>query len=178
MRLPRELILAVPQPLSLDFTQSPIQLGLRGSPWHVAVASIALCRVRRSVDTIERLFIRYPSPSEMALADDCLGEILAPLGLQHNRARAMQRMSFKWYTTLWLDLRDLNGIGSHVADAVSLFCFGITELESYDTVLHAQAERYDGPSLKEPTVSSYASFVQEMWAYQASKRLQAKAKDM
>lgn len=174
MRLPRELILAVPQPLSLDFDQSPIQLGFRGSPWHVAVASIALCRVRRSVGVIRNLFEMYPSPSEASVADEKLEGIFQPLGLQRQRSRSIQRMSFKWYTTLWQDLRDLNGVGDYVADAVSLFCFGITELESSDAVLHAQAKRYTGPSLKEPTIRSYTSFVQEVRLHERAKRLQTR----
>lgn len=139
--LPREMCRSVPFPGELRFDARPLQLGLGGSPWHVAVASVLLCRTRRvQVDVVlQELFNRWPIPQLLAIAEG-LEPVVQPCGLHMQRARQLQRMSFHWHLDTWEDLRNLPGVGKYVADAVGLFCFGCTELESKDPALHKHAE--------------------------------------
>ena len=151
MSLPRELIRAAPWPDRLRFDCSPIQLGLQGSPWHVVVSSILLCRARRMPTVLEDLLYAYPTPELLASADtSALERIVQPTGLHRNRARHLQQLSHKWYLNTWNDLRDLQGVGQYVADAVGLFCYGCKAVECDDGVLLKHAEVYDGPRMLRP----------------------------
>lgn len=146
--LPRELIHAVPWPEELRYDTSPIQCGLGGSPWHVTVSSVLLQRARRKAPVLQDMFESWSTPELMACSiTEDLEEVLHPLGLHRNRARFLQQLSNKWFTESWSDLRDLNGVGLYVADAVGLFCFGCTALDSTDGVLEQFASKYQGPTL-------------------------------
>lgn len=147
MLLPRELIQHVPWPKNLHFGMSPFQLGLCGSPWHVAVASVCLCRCKRNVPVLSHMFRQWPTPQLMEASDVSLEAVLAPLGLQRQRARHIQQLSSKWYLESWDDLRDFKGVGDYVVDAVALFCFGNTHLTCNDGVLRSYAANYKGPSI-------------------------------
>lgn len=155
MRLPRNLIRAAPWPDTLRFDLSPVQVGLGGSPWHVAVASIMLCRVARKAHIIAEAFRVWPTPELMEASDVELEELLQPLGLQRQRSRSIQLLSRKWRLDTWDELGDLSGVGAYVNDAVGLFCFGVTDLASRDVVLTRYAASYTGPRLLEPTVEAY-----------------------
>ena len=138
MPLPRELCRSVPYPANVSFTARPLQSGLGGYPWMVAVASILLNRARwlQAAPVLANLIGEWPTPEMLALADAAhLERIVRPCGLHHNRARVLIRMSGLWNSSAWADIRDLPGVGVYVADAVGLFCFGCTELESNDHVL-------------------------------------------
>ena len=139
MLIPRELIRSAPFAQALRFDLSPIQLGLGASPWHVAVASVMLCRVKRNVSVVASVFRRWQTPTLLAESDDALADALRPLGFQRQRARQLQTLSRKWDTDTWELLTDLPGVGQYVNDAVGLFCFGCTDLESSDGVLQAYA---------------------------------------
>jgi hypothetical protein len=124
-----------------------LQSTLGRDPWKVAVASVLLCRTRRSCveDVLCNLLDRWPTPPALAASDMELEAALQPLGLHRQRARQLQRMSLKYTTDVWDDLRELPGIGKYVADAVGLVCFGCTELESGDEPLSRYAAAYTGP---------------------------------
>lgn len=147
MKLPPQLIRAAPWPDAIRFDLSPIQLGLGGSPWHIAVASIALRKTRDDSATIASVFRSWPTPLHMESSDTELERVLQPLGLQRVRARSIQQLSRKWYLDTWDDLSDLSGVGDYVSDAVSLFCFGCRFLNSSDSVLRAY--KPTGPAMHE-----------------------------
>lgn len=124
-----------------SFSESPLQLGMREDAWRVTVASVLLCRARRqqAEGVLRELLSRWPTASHLAVAEG-MEEVLRPVGLHRNRARQLQRLSSLWNTEAWGDLRDLPGVGLYVADAVGLFCFGDTNLESTDRVLRSYAD--------------------------------------
>ncbi len=134
---PKELQLNTGRPPV--FGLSPLQLGMP-TPWHVAVASMLLCRTKRyqAETSLIRLLSRWPTPWLLALADDSLELVVAPCGMQRRRARQLRRFSSK-YLESWQRLRDLPGVGAYVHDAVGLFCLGLTDLDSNDEVLRAWA---------------------------------------
>lgn len=138
MRLTPELVHAAPFCTALRFDLTPIQSGFGGSPWHVAVASIALCRVRRNVNVIREMFFRWPTPETMETSDVWLEEVLYPLGLANRRARHIRGLSRRWRSG-WSDLRDLPGVGRYVAAAVELCCFGVADDAGCDHVLEEYA---------------------------------------
>lgn len=141
MALPRLKLLTVHSSNALRFDLKPIQLGLGGCPWRVAVASVLLCRTRRvqMEPILERLFRSWPDPGSLARADR-LEALIQPCGFQNRRAHQLRRLSELWLTDSWDDLRDLPGVGKYVADAVGLVCFGCTDLECADGALLKHAE--------------------------------------
>lgn len=139
MELRRAKCLAWRRGEPLRFDLSPLQLGMP-TVWHTALASMLLCRARRvqAEPVLQRLLALHPGPAEVARAEG-LEELLRSCGLQRNRARQIGRFCVQWLGE-WRDLRELTGVGSYVADAVSLFCFGCRELTCSDRVLRAYAE--------------------------------------
>lgn len=141
LRLTREMVKAVvPGPIVWD-TPGPLQLSLGRCPWRVAVASMLLCRTRyiQAKSTLKELLGRYPTPSALCCAED-IEDIVRPCGLYRNRARQLTRFSCMWLGDGWSEMQELPGVGIYVADAVGLFCFGCTELESFDAVLREYAK--------------------------------------
>lgn len=136
MLLPPELIRSVPFPMfhELSFSCSPIQVGLRGSPWHVAVASILMQRVKRDRGIIECVFRNWSTPELMCIAED-LDLFIEPLGLHRTRARFIRNLSLKWNLDVWSDFHELTGVGKYVAAAVELFCFNYPGNATVDRVL-------------------------------------------
>lgn len=147
MRLPPELIHAVQVQQPARFDLSPIQLGLQGDPFHVTIASMMLCRVRRVPSTIETVFRWWPTPDALAASDGALVSMLQPLGMHRVRARHMQLTARRWDTDTWDDLRDLPGVGRYVAAAVELFCFGCGHDAECDRVLDMYNQQYVGPRM-------------------------------
>ncbi len=142
--LPRLAIKARHSTNVLRFDLSPLQLGLGGCPWRVAVCSILLVRTRvtQVVRVAPELFDQYPTPMELAEAPrGKLAELVGPLGLQYSRAKTLVRFSTRFLEDAWTDMRDLPGVGPYVSDAVGLVCFGCTELESGDAALTSYARR-------------------------------------
>lgn len=137
MPLPRGLLLSV-EPSGEPRYDGPtlLQEGLGGDPWRVIVASVLLCRARRSqvAGCLRELLAAHPSPNHLARAEG-LEELLRPCGLHRQRARQLQRLSSLWFSGAWEDARDLPGVGVYVADAVGLVCFGCVDLESTDAAL-------------------------------------------
>lgn len=122
MRLPPELLRLTPcpQPHELRFDLLPIQVGLCRSAWHVTIASIIHTTVRPRI--VQSLFNLCPNPLMLALADVIDLQVL--LGFHRTRCRHLQRLSWRWDTSGWSDLRDLPSISKRVADAVQVYCFG------------------------------------------------------
>lgn len=134
--LSREMVKAVvPQPVSWG-ALGPLQLSLGGCPWRVAVASMLLCRTRRcqAEPALKALLAQWPDAAALCRAEG-LEWVVRPCGMHRNRARQLQRFSCLWLSDSWQDMRELPGVGLYVADAVGLFCFGCTELESNDEAL-------------------------------------------
>ena len=123
-------------------SHTPLQAGLGGCPWRVAIASMLLCRTRRvqAEPVLRELLFRWPTAAALAVAEG-VEEVCRPCGLHRQRARQLQRFSNEYLADWWKDLRELTGVGVYVADAVSLFCFGETNLESKDNVLSDYARR-------------------------------------
>lgn len=145
--LPRELVKSV-RYTEPRFDASPIQSGLGRDPWKVIVSSILLQRVKRRSDVHQRVLTTWPTPLALSMCDrPQLIRMLSPLGFQHRRASQLISMSFKYHENAFEDVRDLPGCGPYVVDAVGLFCFGNTELESTDGVLREYANSYIGPSV-------------------------------
>lgn len=154
MPLPRELLWSTHNWEEPRYDGALLQEGLGGDAWRVAVASALLCRARKSqiVGPLRELFAKYSEPTLLSKADvdGDLALILHPCGLHRQRARQLQRMSAMWFSSAWDDARQLPGVGVYVADAIGLFCFGCTDLESNDKALlkysppHPIKKRGDG----------------------------------
>ena len=130
MNLPREVCklksLTAPKP---NFSVSPIQAGMGGCPWRVAIASMLIQRgrswcVRFVLDNVLK---DYPNPEVLARSEyGALEYLLRPSMLRVNYARQLQRMSIKWLGNGWNDMRELPGVSVYVSDCVSVFCFNAT----------------------------------------------------
>lgn len=132
----REMCRAAKVSNALDFAARPLQIGMGGCPWRVAVASMLMCRTQRAQaePVLRRLLNKWPAPADLARAEG-LEEVVKPCGLYRNRARQLPRFSSLWLSDGWTFLSELPGCGVYVTDSVGLFCFGMTELESVDYVL-------------------------------------------
>lgn len=139
------------------FGEQPLQVGMGGCPWRVAVASMLLCRSRwtQAAPVLQSLLTAYPNATALAVATD-IEQIVRPCGLHRNRARQLARFSGEWLGSWWEDMRELTGVGIYVADSVGLFCFGCTDLESDDHVLrdYAQGKAANQAGLRHPQSQS------------------------
>lgn len=161
--LPRDLVLSTKYSNSIRFDLSPIQLGLGRDPWKVIVASQLLVRVKRNVDIIRGVLTTWPTPATLAASDSVLEAVLRPLGLWRRRAAQLQRMSLLYAEGAFQDVRDLPGVGPYVSDAVGLFCYGCTDLESSDGVLEQYAFSYMGPSLRWTPDDMWTTSANVLW---------------
>jgi adenine-specific DNA glycosylase len=137
-RLDRQVLKAVATGPEWRVTDSPLQLGLGGCPWRVAVASVLLNRTSHVQvrPALHRLLMRWPTARHLAAAKPWdVAEVVAGCGLQNRRSRLLVAMSQRWLSDDWTDARDLPGFGPYVSDAVGLFCLGDVALESKDVVL-------------------------------------------
>lgn len=141
---------------------SPIQVGMGRDPWKVIVASQLLQRTRRNERITKELFDWWPTPGALAASDTALEDLLRPLGLHRVRARQLQRMSLRYAEWAFEDIRDLPGCGPYVCDAVGLFCYGCTDLDSSDEVLHEYAFSYTGPSIEDVTVEALRAYESQL----------------
>ena len=149
--LPRDKIIAAREARgSWEVLPPPalLQEHLGRDPWKIAVASMLLCRThrRQAEPCFLKVLERWGAPELLARAELAEVEtVCQPCGLRtestRNRARAMTRMSTKWFSSSWEDMRELPGVGLYVADAVGMFVFDCYELDSNDGVLHGYAAR-------------------------------------
>ena len=81
---------------------------------------------RRSAEKIiPRLFARYPTPQDLADADEIeLAEIVAPLGLKNRRSKSLVSMAKKYVSGSWKHPRELPGVGEYAATAWQIFIDG------------------------------------------------------
>jgi hypothetical protein len=129
MRLLRKLCVEYPASDALAAGLHPLQIGLGGSPWRVTVASILICRARRTSaePVLWDLLDAWPDPEALGAApSEAVEDIVRPLGLHRNRARHLIRLSQRWHTDSWSELRDLPGVGEYVEDSVRLCSFAWT----------------------------------------------------
>jgi hypothetical protein len=99
-----------------------------------------LCRTRRvqAEPVLCKLLDLWPTAPVFAGAVG-VEAVVRPCGLHNQRARQLQRFTNLWLSDGWEALSELPGCGVYVRDCVGLFCFGDTNLESDDKVLHAWA---------------------------------------
>jgi adenine-specific DNA glycosylase len=121
---------------SVSIQPGILQASLGKSVWRVAVASMLLCRTRRSQaePVLWKLLAMWPSAAELARAEG-LEEVVMPCGLHRSRTRQLTRFSSEYLEDGWEYLKELTGVGTYVHDAVGLVCFGCKELECYDSAL-------------------------------------------
>ncbi len=105
----------------LSFSEKPIESGMGGCPWRIAVAVI----VRRLAAEIEArrvlalLLERWSTPEALASAQPiALTAILSTLNNYHRRARALLTLSKKWVGDDWATVLNLPYCGLAVADAI------------------------------------------------------------
>lgn len=91
--------------------------------WRVLVVCFCLDKVRgsRAGPVVETLFTRWPTPEEMAAAEDDLEKTLEPLGMQSVRAKNLRAMSAVWRDGEWADPQDLPGVGPYALTAWRIF---------------------------------------------------------
>jgi len=119
-----------------------VQEGLCGSPWMTAVASMMLCRTQRrqAEPALKNLFARWPSASALSMADPhALASVVHPCGFGQRRSVALLEFAREYQKDTWAVLFSLPGVGPYIHDAVGLFCFGWTDLDSDDLVLRRAA---------------------------------------
>lgn len=113
-------------------------------PWKLLVSVICLnlCTGRAYETIHEDLFLLWPTPMEMALADPLdLEALLSHLGLQRRRSKSIIRMSTAY--ACWWDGRDpmdLPGIGKYGSDSYRIFIRGELDLEVQDKELRKYLE--------------------------------------
>jgi len=93
-------------------------------PWKMLVICILLNKTERhQVEKIfPELFRKYPTPKEMADADESLlSNFIRSLGLGRKRARTLIKFSQEWLTVPWDHPGELYGIGKYAADSYSIF---------------------------------------------------------
>lgn len=131
--LPKKLIESV-VPTPRTYRPGPLQAQLGRDPWKVMIASMLLHRTPRAIaqPQFDELLRRWSGPAELARANHIDG-------LERRFARRLIRASTLWFSE-YNDLRDFPGVGLYVADAVGLFCFNCTELESNDQSLREYAD--------------------------------------
>lgn len=125
-----------------SFDGHPLQVGMGKCPWRVAVASVLLNRthVRQARPALRELLSLWPNAASLSKADPwSVSPIVHSCGFGERRTKTLIALSTQWCTDLWTDMRDLTGVGAYVSDAVGLFCFGCTELQSTDPVLKEYA---------------------------------------
>ncbi len=118
-------------------------------PWSLLVCVICLNQTsaKQLRPIYKHLFARWPDPISMALAvPDELEQMIAPLGLQRRRARALIRMSAT-YAFLWDggDPIDLPGIGKYGSDSFKLFIRGELGIQVEDKELRRYLEWIKNP---------------------------------
>lgn len=130
--------------LPTEFAAVPLQLGMQRDPWRVALASMLLCRAKRvQAERVLRILLtRWPTPADLMRAEiKAVQEAVRPCGLHRARARILQRFCAVWLGDHWHAMQGMPGVGMYVADAIGLFCFDDTDLESSDHVLREYADR-------------------------------------
>lgn len=147
MKLTRELVrdAHLASHDELNWSAWPLQTGLGGCPWRVALCAMLLRRTKRTAaePVLRRILEQWPTPELLAQANSRdLEALLQPLGLQRTRARQMITFSDAFaFSVAWKELYELNGVGPYVADSVGLACFGCTDLDCNDEVLMEYARK-------------------------------------
>lgn len=97
---------------------------------------------RRQVDEVRgKLFARYPSPFELAGADEReLVELLRPLGLYNRRAKTLKALSGGWLDGFDC-VTELPGVGRYAHDSWRIFQEGDLSVAPDDKALKAYLRR-------------------------------------
>lgn len=140
MNITKQMCLTARNDAPPAFGTRPLQLGMHGDPWKVAVTSMLLCRARwvQADRVVRELFSFWPC-AELLCTAEGLESVVRPCGFQFRRARQLVRFSNQWLGT-WNDVQDLVGVGDYVRDAIAVFCFGSKELTCNDGALRGYIE--------------------------------------
>lgn len=138
--LPRLLCVAAQRTAaaSVRYDLVPLQRGLCGCPWRVAMASVLLNRTthvqaRRALHSV---LDRWPTPELLGREDPWkVSPYIRSCGFVEKQTKDVVALSRLWLTDDWTDVRDLPGASPYVTDAVGLFCFGCLDLVTTDHAL-------------------------------------------
>ena len=104
-----------------------LQESLWPNEWRVLVSCLLLnLTTRKQVEkVIERLFNKYPEPTNMASAQDAeLHDIIKTLGLANKRVKTLKRFSQEYISKDWDMPIELYGCGKYANDAWRIFFRG------------------------------------------------------
>jgi methyl-CpG-binding domain protein 4 len=113
------------------------------TPWHIFVVCILQNRTTGAQveAVIDRLFARYPTARDLAMADVAeLEALLRPLGLWRRRPRILIAMSRQVADGGWSDPLDLPGIGPYARDSYEIFVRRNLDVEPRDSWLKRYLE--------------------------------------
>ena len=106
----------------LGIVQEKLERGpLHG--WRLLVACACLDRVRgtRAGPVVDAVLRRWPTPTDLGGSSGELEEILRPLGLGSERAKALRALSAAWEDGEWATPGDLPGVGAYALCAWGIF---------------------------------------------------------
>lgn len=92
----------------------------KASPWVWSIFGILSAQTDKTEAraVLEDILIRYPTPQELAEADDELCRLMVGLNLGHRRCRTVLSFARKWVKDDWHNLLDLPGVSQGVMSIV------------------------------------------------------------
>ncbi|XP_027933152.1 uncharacterized protein LOC114188725 isoform X1 [Vigna unguiculata] len=96
-------------------------------PWRVLVICMLLNRTsgRQTKEIVLDFFKLCPDAKSCTeVATDEIEETIRTLGLQHKRAKMLQRLSEEYLDESWTHVTQLHGVGKYAADAYAIFVNG------------------------------------------------------
>ena len=93
--------------------------------WKILVVCMMLNRTsRKQVEKIlPKFFKKWPSTTEFLSAQhDEIVELCRPLGFANRRTDVLLKMTEKFVTHDWVDVRELPGVGEYAARSFEIFC--------------------------------------------------------
>lgn len=102
-----------------------IQEDLFPDAWKILIVSMLLnCTRRKQVERIlPELFQKWPSPKELLAANQLdVATLCKPLGFTNRRTQNIFRMTERFVTQDWNDVRELPGVGEYCARSYEIFC--------------------------------------------------------
>ena len=109
----------------LDFDAMPLESGMGGDPWRIALAVI-IRRYARLTDAtagLREILEKWPTPALLAKAREYdVTAILVGISLCGRRARTIIALSQMWIGDDWDTIMDLPGGGKQVCEAIEEWC--------------------------------------------------------
>jgi methyl-CpG-binding domain protein 4 len=104
-----------------------LQEDLWPDEWKILVACLLHnLTTRKQVDKVyHNLFQKYPTPEDMACADENeISKIIQSLGMQNRRSKSLKRFSQEYLKKDWENVIELYGCGKYADDCHKIFCTG------------------------------------------------------